>query len=297
MSSRATTTSSLTQMYCCFKRDPQALCSRLNEMARLASVAEKSFTGIETLPNETVSVAIDRAAMPASELVPPFQGVRAAILRLRTLGRTLQALLAGKGVGPAVAGAGQALGGVGDPEVERVRFRKLLPGERHRHRRAGRASGRVGGVERFPANIHVVVHEDLSGPLWDTPLYCDVLRMETHEMPPHHLAHLARGVEVESALDRYENVQPGLARGLHHRFEGHAREQLAEFESDLLALLEGDGVQLGLVARGFLPRVDIGVDVEHDVVGIVQHRGFERGERARVVGAAAGCIRPGLCTR
>jgi hypothetical protein len=53
-------------MYCCLSRDPQALCSRLNEMARLASVAEKSFTGIETIPNETVSVAIDRAAMAFS---------------------------------------------------------------------------------------------------------------------------------------------------------------------------------------------------------------------------------------
>src|SRR5437879_10949659 len=63
MSSRATGTSSLMQMYCCFKRDPQALCSRLKEIARLASVAEKSFTGIDTSPNETVNDAIDRAAM------------------------------------------------------------------------------------------------------------------------------------------------------------------------------------------------------------------------------------------
>src|SRR2546427_1630264 len=66
MSSRPTGTSSFTQMYCCLSRDPQDLCSRLNEMARLASVAEKSFTGIETIPNETVSVAIDRAAMAFS---------------------------------------------------------------------------------------------------------------------------------------------------------------------------------------------------------------------------------------
>src|SRR6266849_4631692 len=63
MSSRATATSSLTQMYCCLRRDPQALCSRLNEIARLASVAEKSFTGIDTSPNETVNDAIDRAAI------------------------------------------------------------------------------------------------------------------------------------------------------------------------------------------------------------------------------------------
>src|SRR6267154_193120 len=122
MSSRATGTSSFTQMYCCLSRDPQVLCSRLNEMARLASVAEKSFTGIETIPNETVSVAIDRAAMPASELVPPFQGVRGAILRLRALERTLEALLAGQGLAPAVSRRCQALGRVGDPEVHGMRF-------------------------------------------------------------------------------------------------------------------------------------------------------------------------------
>jgi hypothetical protein len=51
------------QKYCCLRREPQVLCSRLNEMAFLASVAGKSFTGIETSPNETVSDAIDRAAM------------------------------------------------------------------------------------------------------------------------------------------------------------------------------------------------------------------------------------------
>src|SRR5207302_9590688 len=98
MSSRATGPCPCTQMYCCLSRDPQALCSRLNEIARLASVAEKSFTGIEAIPNETVSVAIYRAAIPASQPVSPVQGVRAAILRLRALQRTLQALLAGEGV-------------------------------------------------------------------------------------------------------------------------------------------------------------------------------------------------------
>src|SRR6267378_1454264 len=157
MSSRPTATSSFTQMYCCLSRDPQALCSRLNEIARLASVAEKSFTGIETIPNETVSVAIDRAAIPASELVPPFQGVRAAILRLRALQRTLQALLAGQSVVPAVSRRCQALGDVGDPEVERVRFFELFPGERHRHRRTWHPPGRIGDVQRLAADVHVVV--------------------------------------------------------------------------------------------------------------------------------------------
>src|SRR3982751_5113522 len=70
MSSRVTATSSLTHKYCCFRREPQALCSRLNEMARLASVAEKSLTGMETSPNETVNDAIDRAAISSPPTVP-----------------------------------------------------------------------------------------------------------------------------------------------------------------------------------------------------------------------------------
>src|SRR5258706_68303 len=168
MSSRATATSSFTQMYCCFNRDPQVLCSRLNEMARLASVAEKSFTGIETIPNETVSVAIDRAAMLASELVPPFQGVRAAILRLRALERT---------------------------------------------------------------------------------------------------------------LDRHEHVESRLAGGFHDCLQPHARKQFAQPERHFLSFFESDRVQLGLVPRGLLARVDVGIDVENDVIGIVEDRALERGER------------------
>src|SRR5438477_10489570 len=68
MSSRATGTSSFTQMYCCLRREPQALCSRLNEIARLASVAEKSLTGMDTSPKDTVNEAIDRAAMSSLRL-------------------------------------------------------------------------------------------------------------------------------------------------------------------------------------------------------------------------------------
>src|SRR6188508_23434 len=63
MSSRGTGISSFTHRYCCFRREPQPLCSRLNEMAFVASVAENSLTGIDTSPNDTVNDAIDRAAM------------------------------------------------------------------------------------------------------------------------------------------------------------------------------------------------------------------------------------------
>src|SRR5438046_7106909 len=124
-------------------------------MARLASVAEKSFTGIETIPNETVSVAIDRAAMaflPEGEDIIVNSQLRSARCgsygifcgssRLRALQRALEALLAGKGVAPAVPGLGEPLGRVGDPEVERVRAGESFPGERHRHRCAGCAPGR-----------------------------------------------------------------------------------------------------------------------------------------------------------
>src|SRR5437868_8817043 len=63
MSSRGTSTSSFTHRYCCLSLEPQVLWSRLNEIARLASVAEYSFTGLDTSPNETVNDAMDRAAM------------------------------------------------------------------------------------------------------------------------------------------------------------------------------------------------------------------------------------------
>src|SRR5687768_4630467 len=111
MSSRATGTSSFTQKYCCLRREPQALCRRLKEMALLVSVAENSFTGIDTSPNEMVSDAIDRAAM-----LPP-KGL-------------FQALLAVQGFAPAIARAGKVLRRVGDPEVQRVRIRQLIPRQR-----------------------------------------------------------------------------------------------------------------------------------------------------------------------
>src|SRR5688572_17331578 len=127
MSSRATGTSSFTQKYCCFRREPQALCSRLKEIARLASVAENSFTGMDTSPKDRVNEAIDRAAMLPPECF-------------------FQALLALQGFAPDIARLRQALRRVGDPEVERVRACQLFPGQRHRDRRARRASGRIGHV-------------------------------------------------------------------------------------------------------------------------------------------------------
>src|SRR5256885_13676363 len=157
-------------------------------MARLASVAEKSFTGIETIPNETVSVAIDRAAMAflpeGEDIIVNSQlrcarcgsyGIFCGSSRLRALQRTVQALLAGQGLAPAIPGAGEPLGRVGDPEVEGMRFLELLPGERHRRRCTGRPPRGVGDVERLAAHVHVVVHENLAGALGDAPLHRDLL--------------------------------------------------------------------------------------------------------------------------
>src|SRR5713226_8183309 len=120
MSSRATGTSSFTQKYCCLSREPQVLCSRLNEMARLASVAEKSFTGMETSPKETVSDAIDRAAIAFLRRCGKNVGERIVIQRdfsgFGALQRLFQALLAAQSLAPAVTRLRQALGGVGDAE-------------------------------------------------------------------------------------------------------------------------------------------------------------------------------------
>src|SRR5687768_10921930 len=107
MSSRATGTSSFMQKYCCFSREPQALCRRLKEMARLASVAEKSLTGMETSPKDTVNEAIDRAAIGGRIVI---QG---EISSLGPVERLLQALFASQGLAPALAGLRQALRRIG----------------------------------------------------------------------------------------------------------------------------------------------------------------------------------------
>src|SRR5689334_9828071 len=140
MSSRPTGTSSLTQKYCCFKREPQALCSRLNEMARLASVAEKSFTGMETSPKETVNDAMERAAISYLRQHGKNAGERIVIQRnsssFRPFQRLLQTLLLGERLAPAIASLGQAVGDVRNAEIEGMRARQFVPGQRHRYRRA-----------------------------------------------------------------------------------------------------------------------------------------------------------------
>src|SRR5688572_16118260 len=247
MSSRCTGTSSLMQKYCWRSREPHVLCSRLNEIARLASVAEKSLTGIETSPKDTVNEAIERAAMS-----PPKKGSdcnTARFLRFGAFQGALQARLRPERVAPAIAGLREALGSVRDAKVERMRLRQLVPSERHRDRGARCAARRIGHIQRLAAHVHVVVHEDLAGALGYAPLHGDVLRMPAHEMPADELRDRARRVEVDGAVDRHEDMQARLPRGLHDRLERHAIQQLAQPERDLLAFFERHRVELGLLAR------------------------------------------------
>jgi hypothetical protein len=51
----------------------------LNEIVLLASVAEKSFTGMETSPNEMLNEPIDRAAILASRSLQPLARATAAL--------------------------------------------------------------------------------------------------------------------------------------------------------------------------------------------------------------------------
>src|SRR3569833_3718443 len=69
MSARSTTTPSRWQRYCWRRREPQPLCRRLKETAPLACVAEYSLTGIETSPKDSVSDAIERAAIGPPQVV------------------------------------------------------------------------------------------------------------------------------------------------------------------------------------------------------------------------------------
>src|SRR5439155_6685100 len=62
MSARSTGMFSLMHRYCCLTREPQ-LCSRLKPTPPAVSVAENTFTGIDTRPKLSDREAIERAAM------------------------------------------------------------------------------------------------------------------------------------------------------------------------------------------------------------------------------------------
>src|SRR5688572_1698176 len=63
MSLRSTFSPSLEQTYCCLRGAPSALCSMRNEIDPSVSEEEKSWTGTETSPKDTVAEAIGRAGI------------------------------------------------------------------------------------------------------------------------------------------------------------------------------------------------------------------------------------------
>src|SRR5664279_4436924 len=132
---------------------------------------------METSPKETVNDAIDLAAIVR---LPSELGVGASQC-------LFEALLPLQRVVPAVARLRQALYGIADPEIQRMRACQFVPRQRHRYRRARFAAWRVGDVQRLAANVHVVIHEDLTRSLGHTPLNRDVFRVQTRQMPTNEL--------------------------------------------------------------------------------------------------------------
>src|SRR5690242_14884899 len=64
-------------------------------------------------------------------------------------------------------------------EVDGGDVAKLAPRERHRDRRAGKATRRIGDAHRLAAHVHVRVDEHLAGALLHLPVERDVLRVRT----------------------------------------------------------------------------------------------------------------------
>src|SRR5690606_1293211 len=126
MASRSTTVPSLAQMYCCFSREPQSLCSRLNEIAFADCVALKSFTGIATSPKEIVKEPIERAAMGGTFAGSLARHAAEPPITLKTVGRTPSRQSPTKGVGLGVRGVG-TLGFARDAVVQRPVARAPSP--------------------------------------------------------------------------------------------------------------------------------------------------------------------------
>ena len=102
--------------------------------------------------------------------------------------------------------------------------------------------------------------------------------MCAHDVPSDRLADVARLIEGHGTLDRHEHVQARLAGGLHDRLEGHLLQQLTQPERDAPADRETALVELRLRALRLLAGVDVRIDVEHQIVGVVEDRGLQRSE-------------------
>src|SRR5216684_3563757 len=120
--------SSRGQMYCCLSRPLHLECSRLNEIAAWLCVAEKSFTGMETRPNEIVPEAMERAGGQA--------------VRRRAADRRASRICASPGNGRGSAVLGGPQGALARPRGSAIR----------RGNGGGRGGGRRGlGLRRLHA--------------------------------------------------------------------------------------------------------------------------------------------------
>src|SRR5207302_460194 len=81
-----------------------------------------------------------------------------------------------------------------------------------------------------------------------------------------------RGVEVEVAADRQVEVEARAARGLDEGDEAQALEDLPDPKRQPARAGERAAVQLRLPAPAFAPRIEVGVQVEDDEIGIVEDR-------------------------
>src|SRR5688572_7156435 len=120
------------QTYCCFRREPQPLCSMLKEIEFWDWVAVNSFTGIATSPNETVSEPMERgAAIESAYYVRPLRPKASARLcfdesaschRSPAFSKRAGTLLMVKSVGSAASSSSQVSGietvAPGDPHGE-----------------------------------------------------------------------------------------------------------------------------------------------------------------------------------
>src|SRR5688572_15359424 len=219
-----------------------------------------------TSPNEIVRLPIERGA---AILLSFFCSVPFSPDTCESLRKALFPL---KDIMPAVAGSVQAVRPVHNREVPRLGCLQLLPGQGHGDWRAGHPPWRKRDVERLASDVHVVVDKDLAGALYRGPFHRDLFGMGLQQMPTHHLTDGPRLVERYRPFYGDIDVQAGLARSFHNRLERHLAQEVAQPESDSPAGCETLLVELGLGALRFLARIDVGVDVEHEIVGIVEHR-------------------------
>src|SRR5262249_33744185 len=128
-------------------------------------------TGMDTMPNEIVADAMERAML-----------VLCFSLERVLAEDAVEVLLEPDDLAPHVALTLETLEHVPHPEVHRMCFCQLIPRERHRYRCSRQCARRVRRVQGFAADIHVAVDEDLPGALRDIPLHGNHIRMLLHHI-------------------------------------------------------------------------------------------------------------------